>query len=304
VPAAESTSASASADSDNAAAAIKDTQRSIWASGNYAAVANLTDSTQPEHLLRLVSIEPGQRVLDVATGSGNVALRAARAGAEVTGLDLTPALLDKAQQRADDWGVQVDWQVGDAEALPYDSGTFDRVLSALGVIFAPRHAVAAGELVRVCKPGGVIGLVNWTPAGQVGQLLQIMSRYLPAPPSFASPPVAWGEESHVRELFAPYGISPDFHRGVSPIRFPSAEDYVSFMETSYGPTISARARLLAEGRWETCRAEIIDLARKASRSCYRRRPSRPTRRSRSSSTQAPMMEPMMPTAWKLCTLTE
>jgi len=251
-----------SAASDNLAAAIKQVQRDIWASGDYATVANLTDSTQPDHLLRLVSIEPGQRILDVATGSGNVALRAAKAGAEVIGLDLTPALLDKAQQRADDWGVQVDWQVGDAEALPYDNDTFDRVLSALGVIFAPRHTVAAHELVRVCKPGGVVGLVNWTPAGQVGQLLQIMSHYLPAPPSFASPPVAWGDESHVRELFAPYGIDPDFHHGASPIQFPSAEGYVSFMETNYGPTISARARLLAEGQWESCRSEIIDLMKR------------------------------------------
>jgi ubiquinone/menaquinone biosynthesis C-methylase UbiE len=98
-----------SVESDNVVAAIKETQRHIWTSGDYAAVANLTDSTQPDHLLRLVSIEPGQRILDVATGSGNVALRAAKAGAEVIGLDLTPALLDKAQQRADDWGVQVDW---------------------------------------------------------------------------------------------------------------------------------------------------------------------------------------------------
>jgi hypothetical protein len=114
----------------------------------------------------------------------------------------------------------------------------------------------------VCKPGGVIGLVNWTPAGQVGQLLQIMGRYLPAPPSFASPPVAWGDESHVRELFTPYAIDLDFHRGVSPIQFPSAEHYVSFMESNYGPTISARARLLAEGHWETCRAEIIDLMKR------------------------------------------
>jgi SAM-dependent methyltransferase len=255
VPTHEATSVA----TDNAVAAIKETQRNIWTSGDYAAVANLTDGTQPDHLLRLVGVEPGQRILDVATGSGNVALRAAKAGAEVIGLDLTPALLDKAQQRADDWGVQVDWQVGDAEALPYDNDTFDRVLSALGVIFAPRHTVAARELVRVCKPGGVIGLVNWTPAGQVGQLLQIMGRYLPAPPSFASAPVAWGDESHVRELFAPYRIDLDFHRGVSPICFPSAEHYVSFMETNYGPTISARARLLAEGQWETCRAEIIDL---------------------------------------------
>jgi SAM-dependent methyltransferase len=245
--------------SDQAIAALKENQRKIWTSGDYAAVAKLTDGTQPEHLLRLVGIQRGQRVLDVATGSGNVALRAAEAGADVIGLDLTPALLDKAQQRADDCDLYVDWQVGDAEALPYEDCSFDRVLSALGVMFAPRHQVATRELVRVCKPGGVIGLINWTPEGQVGQLLQLMGRYLPAPPSFVSSPVAWGDATHVLELFAPHAMDLQFHRGVSPIRFPSAEDYVSFMESNYGPTISARGRLLAEGGWETCRAEIIEL---------------------------------------------
>lgn len=178
----------------------------------------------------------------------------------VIGLDLTPELLDKAQQRADDWGVRVEWRVGDAEALPFDDDRFDRVLSALGVIFAPRHLVAARELVRVCKPGGVIGLVNWTPGGQVGQLLQIMGRHLPAPPAFASEtPVQWGDEAHVRALFDGTGVELSFERGLNPIRFDSAEGYVAFMETSYGPTIAARERLTADGRWAECRAEVVAL---------------------------------------------
>jgi SAM-dependent methyltransferase len=203
---------------------------------------------------------PGHDVLDVATGTGNVALRAAAAGAHVVGLDLTPELFETARQRAEDRDVAVDWIEGDAEQLPFEDGRFDRVLSAFGVQFAPRHEIVARELARVCRPGGRIGLVNWTPGGQVGELFKIMSRYLPALPDYASPPPMWGSEAHVRGLFAGTAVELEFERRVTPWRFDSAEHYVAFMETHYGPTLKARERLTADGRWDECRREILAMA--------------------------------------------
>jgi SAM-dependent methyltransferase len=199
-------------------------------------------------------------VLDVATGTGNIAIRTAAAGAPTIGLDLTPELFATAERRAEQHGVTVDWLEGDAEDLPFEDDRFDRVLSAFGVQFAPRHEVVARELARVCRPGGLIGLVNWTPDGQVGELFKIMGRYLPAPPDYASPPPLWGGEAHVLELFADTPVEFEFARGVNPWRFDSAENYVTYMETHYGPTVKARERLSAEGRWEECRAEILAMA--------------------------------------------
>jgi ubiquinone/menaquinone biosynthesis C-methylase UbiE len=144
---------------------LKASHHATWAAGDYAAIAELIDEIPPAHLLHVAGVGPGQTVLDVATGTGNVALRAAEAGAEVVGLDLTPELFDVARRRAEALGLEVEWIEGDAEALPYGDGAFDRVLSVFGVQFAPRHEVAATELVRVCKPGGVVGLCNWTPEG-------------------------------------------------------------------------------------------------------------------------------------------
>jgi SAM-dependent methyltransferase len=153
--------------------------------------------------------------------------------------------------------VAVDWVEGDAEDLPFEDDRFDRVLSVFGVQFAPRHEVVAQELARVCRPGGLIGLVNWTPTGLIGELFQIMGPYLPAPPDYASPPPLWGSEEHVRSLFADTTVQFEFARGHNPFRFDSAEHNVVFMETNYGPTLKARERLTAEGRWEECRGEIL-----------------------------------------------
>jgi SAM-dependent methyltransferase len=199
-------------------------------------------------------------VLDVAAGTGNIAIRAAAAGAQVVGLDLTPELFDTARRRAAEHGVAVDWVEGDAEDLPFEDESFDSVLSAFGVQFAPRHEVVAQELARVCRPGGQIGLVNWTPGGQVGELFKIMGRYMPPPPSYASSPPLWGSEEHVRSLFGDLPIELEFARGNNPWRFDSVEHYVVFMESYYGPTLKARERLTAEGRWEECRGEILALA--------------------------------------------
>jgi SAM-dependent methyltransferase len=241
-------------------AELKQTHRATWAAGDYPAVAERVDEVPPRDLLDRIHVLPGEDVLDVATGTGNVALRAAAAGANVVGLDLTPELFDTAWRRMDEWGVAIDWVEGDAEELPFDDESFDVVLSVFGVQFAPRHQIVARELARVCQPGGRIGIVNWTPEGQIGELFKIMGRYLPPPPSYASPPPLWGSEPYVRGLFAGTGVQLEFARGLNPWRFHSAEEYVRFMETNYGPTLKARERLSRQGCWHKCREEIRAMA--------------------------------------------
>jgi SAM-dependent methyltransferase len=243
-------------------AELKRAHRATWAAGDYAAVARHIDDVPPRDLLARMDIQPGHEVLDVATGTGDLAIRAAAAGAQVVGLDLTPELFETARARAAAAGVAVDWVEGDAEELPYEDDVFDRVLSAFGVQFAPRHEIVARELAGVTRPGGRIGLVNWTPEGVIGELFKIMGRYLPAPPSFASPPPLWGSTAHVRRLFAGSRLELDFDRGHNPWRFESPEAWVSFMETAYGPTVKARQRLSVEGRWQDCRAELLALAQR------------------------------------------
>ena len=144
----------------------------------------------------------------------------------------------------------------DAEHLPHADAAFDHVVSVFGVQFAPRHEVVAAELVRVCRPGGQIGLVSWTPEGQVGELLSIISRYLPPRPDFASPPALWGSQAHVRHLFGD-AVELTFTRGLHLCRFESPEAYMTFMETRYGPLVEARERLQPQGRWQQCRNEIL-----------------------------------------------
>ncbi len=236
---------------------LKLAHRATWAAGDYAAIAELIDEAPPRDLLARVDIAPGQQVLDVAAGTGNIAIKAAAAGAQAVGLDLTPELFETARRRAQAHSVTVDWVEGDAEDLPFEDERFDLVLSAFGVQFAPRHAIVAQELARVCRPGGRIGVVNWTPEGQIGELFKIMGRYMPAPPDYASPPPLWGSEEHVRGLFAGTGVELEFSRGHNPWRFDSPEHWVAFFETHYGPTLKARERLTAEGRWEECRDEIL-----------------------------------------------
>jgi SAM-dependent methyltransferase len=245
--------------SQTAVEPIKVAHRATWAAGDYAAVAELIDEIPPRDLLERVPVKRGQSVLDVATGTGNVALKAAAAGANVVGLDLAPELFHVARRRAAELGVDVDWVAGDAEALPYDNDRFDRVFSVFGVQFAPRHQVTAAELVRVCRPGGQIGVVNWTPESPVGEMFAILSAYLPAPPAFASPPPLWGDETHVRELFAGTPVELEFSSGSTPFEFDNGDHFVDFFETHYGPLVKARERLTAEGRWQECRTRIARL---------------------------------------------
>ena len=240
-------------------AALKLAHRATWAAGDYAAVARHIADRPVRDALAAAHVQAGARVLDVATGSGNVALAAAEGGARVTGLDLVPELLDVAHSRALAAGAEIEWVQGDAEALPFTDGSFDSVTSVFGVQFAPRHQAAADELVRVCGSGGTIGLVNWTPEGLIGQMFKIMGRYLPAPPTFATAPPLWGDERHVGDLFAHHQVTLSFTRGSNTFIFDSVDAYQSFFEQHYGPTIKAQEKLAADGRWNDCRAELREL---------------------------------------------
>jgi SAM-dependent methyltransferase len=240
-------------------AALKLAHRATWAAGDYPAVAQHIADGPVKAALAAAKVRRGTRILDVATGSGNVALLAAETGAQVVGLDLVPELLDVAHSRALSAGIDIEWVHGDAEALPFADGSFDSVTSVFGVQFTPRHQVTADQLVRVCRPGGAIGLVNWTPEGLIGEMFQVMGRYLPPPPAFATAPPRWGDEHHVRELFARHDVTLSFTRGLNLFAFESVDAYQAFFEERYGPTIKAQERLVPEGRWAECRAELREL---------------------------------------------
>jgi SAM-dependent methyltransferase len=238
----------------DAVAALKRVHRDTWADGDYPAVAELIDDTPPAAVLDAVDVA-GRRLLDVATGSGNLAIKAAAAGANVTGLDLVDELLDVARDRAETRGLAVEWVQGDAEALPFADDSYDIVTSVFGVQFAPRSAVVAGELVRVCRPGGTIVLVNWTPDGLIGQLFRTMGRHMPPPPDFVTPPPRWGSEDHLHELFDPAG-EVEFTYAMNPFRFDTLEGYMDYFERNYGPTKRAKEKLQAEGRWDALREDL------------------------------------------------
>src|SRR6266568_355798 len=194
-------------------AELKQRTRATWAAGDFPAIAKRQLWEVGERLVRRVGIGSREDVLDVACGTGNAAIRAAEAGGDVVGVDLTPELFEAGREQAEEAGVELEWVEGDAEDLPFPDGSFDVVLSTFGVMFAPRHEVAAGELARVLRPGGRMGLTNWTADGVVGQMFRTMGSYLPAPPPVASgPPVLWGSEQHVRQLFAGTGVELSFAR--------------------------------------------------------------------------------------------
>ena len=180
---------------------LKAKHRALWASGDYPAVAaELIPAFGPE-IVRACGVKAGDRVLDIAAGSGNSAIPAAEAGAIVTASDLTPELFEAGRGIAASRGVELEWVEADAEALPFADDSYDVVMSTVGVMFAPHHQAAADELIRVCRPGGTIGLINWTPQGFIGNLFKTMKPYAPPPPPGASPAPLWGDEDHVRELF-------------------------------------------------------------------------------------------------------
>jgi SAM-dependent methyltransferase len=237
--------------------ALKAQHRATWADGDYPAVAEHIAEALPQAALAQIDVA-GAHLLDVATGSGNLALEAARAGATVTGVDLVPELVDAARRRAAEAGLDIEWLVGDAEALPLPDDAFDATTSIVGVQFAPRSRVVADELIRVTRPGGTIVLVNWTPGGLIGQLFKTMSRHMPPPPDWVTPPPVWGSDDHLRELFSRVG-EVTLTYGFNPFVFPSIDEYMTFFEVNYGPTKRAREKLEAEGRYAALDADLRDL---------------------------------------------
>ena len=227
-------------------AAVKAKQRKMWASGDYSAVAARI-AVMAEDMVQAAGLRAGERVLDVATGSGNAAIAAARNGCEVTGTDYVPELLKRARARAAAEGLAVTFAEADAEDLPYPDGEFDAVTSSLGVMFAPDQERAAAELARVCRPGGTIAMVNWTPSGFIGGLLRTVGKHVPPPPG-VRPPTLWGTEERLRELLGDAVSDLRVTRREFVFRFQSAEDFTRFFLDNYGPTLKAYEALDEQGK--------------------------------------------------------
>ncbi|WP_237573548.1 class I SAM-dependent methyltransferase [Mycolicibacterium lacusdiani] len=228
------------ANADDADRTLKAKHRALWASGDYPAVAaELIPALGPE-LVRACGVESGDRVLDVAAGSGNAAIPAAAAGAVVTASDLTPELFEPGRRIAASHGVELEWVEADAEAMPFGDDAFDVVMSCVGAMFAPHHRATADELVRVCRPGGTIGMINWTPLGFIGQLFATIKPYAPPPPPGASPPPSWGDEDHVRELFGDRVSDLTTRRQTVTLdHCVDPEEFREYWKRNYGPTIAA-----------------------------------------------------------------
>lgn len=236
--------------------AIKTRQQAVWSSGDYARIG-IQLQLAGESLCEAVDLRAGERVLDVCAGNGNASLAAARRFAEVTATDYVPELLERARRRADADGLPLETRVADAENLPFGDGTFDVALSTYGVMFAPDQPRAAAELLRVVRPGGRIGLANWTPDGFIGELLRLVGRFV-APPAGLQPPSAWGTETRLVELFGPHAADLRVVRRQHAFRYRSAKHWIEVFRDFYGPVLRAFATLDDAGRREL-HAALIEL---------------------------------------------
>ncbi len=221
--------------------------RALWSAGDYHRFATDMVWGLGPILVDACEVKAGDRVLDVAAGTGNVALRAAAAGADVIASDITPESLAAGRRAAAELGLTLDWVQADAQALPFDDGEFDVVTSSVGAIFAPDHQRVADELVRVCRPGGTIGMINFTPDGLASEFFDLFGPYAPPPPPGAQPPVLWGDEAHLRELFGDRVASLE----LTPDEFVERSeggpaDYWAYYQETFGPVVAMRAMLAAE----------------------------------------------------------
>ena len=242
--------------------AVKQRQQAAWSSGDFSVVASRIVLTA-EQLCDTADLRAGWRVLDVATGSGNAAIAAARHGCTVVGVDYVPALLERGRKRAAAEGLAVELVEGDAEALPFPDESFDAVTSIFGTMFAPDHQKTADEVLRVTVPGGTIALGSWTPEGFIGELFRTISWHVP-PPAGVQSPMLWGTEAHLRELFGDNISSLEVTERTFTFRFPSAEHFVSFFRLWYGPTLKAFAALEGAAR-DALERDLIALAERFDR---------------------------------------
>ena len=239
-------------------AEYKQSVRDTWATGDYDAMMRQEGLYEVgPRLVKAVAVRSVEDVLDVACGTGNAAIPAALAGARVTGIDLTPEMLAKGRERAEAAGARIEWVEGDAEDLPFPDEHFDVVLSTFGCMFAPRHEVVADEIARVLRPGGRLGLCTWTPDGAIGEFFRVVGGYFPPDPEYVDPPLAWGDEDHVRELFEGTGIALEFRREVSDIHHDSLPDAIECYATKFGPVVLARRAL--DDRWPALRDDLTEL---------------------------------------------
>lgn len=243
--------------------AVKAKQKTAWSSGDYGIIANRV-AIVSEVLCDRADIVAGSRVLDVAGGTGNTAMAAARCGAEVTSLDYVPELLERGREIADAARFDsIDWVVGDAENLHFEDAAFDAVISALGVMFAPHHERTASELVRVCRPGGTIAIASWTPDGFIGQMFRTIGKHVP-PPAGVKPPPLWGSEEHVRALLGDGVDDMRAEKHTMSQRFRSPQEFVDLFRDFYGPTLKAFEALDDAGK-ESLEADLLELAREFDR---------------------------------------
>lgn len=203
-----------------------------------------------EAVVESAGVATGDSVLDLACGAGNATIPAARRGASVKGLDLTPELLDAGRVAAERAGVEIEWVVGDAQDLPFGEGEFSVVLSTFGCMFAPDQRKMAREIVRVLAPGGRVALANWTPSGTIGDFFRTVGAHAPSPPPGFQPPPLWGDPDHVVDLFDGTGISLEFEERAVQFRFASAREALDRYAAEFGPIVSLRDQLEPEGRWQ------------------------------------------------------
>jgi SAM-dependent methyltransferase len=237
---------------------LKARHRAMWASGDYPSMVETFLLPLGPRLVQACGIGAGMSVLDVAAGTGNAAIPAAQAGAKVIASDLTPEIMEAGSHRAQAEGLAFDWVEADAEHLPFGDASFDIVMSSIGAMFAPHHQDVADELVRVCRPGGTIGLLSWTPDGMIGALFRTMGPFAPAPPPGAQPPPLWGSETHLDELFGAHVDFRTLERDVLEITaFDQPRDFGEHFKARYGPTIAAQANARKTDR-ETELNEALD----------------------------------------------
>ena len=242
---------------------LKERTKAVWSLGDYVKIAARIEPAA-RAVVDACAVSPGQAVLDVAAGNGNVAVLAARAGASVVASDITPAMVELGRMRTRAEGLDVEWVEADAEDLPFEGERFDRVLSTFGAMFAPRPEVMARELFRVTRPGGVVGMANWPPGGFQGEMFELMNRYAPPPPEELPRPVEWGREEVVRERLGPLAASVEAERRTLRWEFDDPEDGWSFFGEAAGPSVALRRSLDEEGL-EALRGEFLELVRRWNR---------------------------------------